>query len=129
MKFVVLDNRELPMYNGVKGPILTPTAFDIQLVLKLLAFGIDVREVMEDGSFRKLEFNDERVMRELDEKFEMKRIEKEQKIKLVEQKPVTKKVTNKKVVVRPQPKKEEEVKEPEVKKEPELFVDDLKKPE
>lgn len=128
MKFVVLDNRELPMYNGVKGPIMTPTAFDIQLVLKWLAFEIDVREVMEDGSFRKLEFNDERVMRELDEKLEMKRIEKEQKIKLVEQKPVTKKAANKKVVVRPQPKKEE-VKEPEVKKEPELFVDDLKKPE
>ena len=128
MKFVVLDNRELPMYNGVKGPIMTPTAFDIQLVLKWLAFEIDVREVMEDGSFRKLEFNDERVMRELDEKLEMKRIEKEQKVKLVEQKPVTKKAANKKVVVRPQPKKEE-VKEPEVKKEPELFVDDLKKPE
>ena len=128
MKFVVLDNRELPMYNGVKGPIMTPTAFYIQLVLKWLAFEIDVREVMEDGSFRKLEFNDERVMRELDEKLEMKRIEKEQKIKLVEQKPVTKKAANKKVVVRPQPKKEE-VKEPEVKKEPELFVDDLKKPE
>ena len=128
MKFVVLDNRELPMYNGVKGPIMTPTAFDVQLVLKWLAFEIDVREVMEDGSFRKLEFNDKKLMRELDEKLEMKRIEKEQKIKLVEQKPVTKKAANKKVVVRPQPKKEE-VKEPEVKKEPELFVDDLKKPE
>ena len=128
MKFVVLDNKELPMYNGVKGPIMTPTAFDIQLVLKWLAFEIDVREVMEDGSFRKLEFNDERVMRELDEKLEMKRIEKEQKVKLVDHIPVTKKASNKKVVVRPQPKKEE-VKEPEVKKEPELFVDDLKKPE
>ena len=128
MKFVVLDNRELPMCNGVKGPIMTPTAFNIQLVLKWLAFEIDVREVMEDGSFRKLEFNDKKLMRELDEKLEMKRIEKEQKIKLVEQKPVTKKAANKKVVVRPQPKKEE-VKEPEVKKEPELFVDDLKKPE
>ena len=37
------------------------------------------RRLWKDGSYRKLEFNDERVMKELDEELERKRIEKEQK--------------------------------------------------
>ena len=65
MKFVILDNRSLPEFNGVRGPILTPRFYDIHLVLRWIAAGIDIREVMEDGSYRKLEFNDERVMRRL----------------------------------------------------------------
>ena len=74
MKFVIMSRGQLPFYNGACGPILTPVAYDIHLVLKWLAAGVDVREVMDDGSFRKLEFNDERVMKELDEDLEIKRI-------------------------------------------------------
>ena len=68
MKFVILSNKPLPMYNGVHGPILTPAEYDIHLVLKFIAYGIDVREVMEDGSYRKLEYNDAKLIELLKEK-------------------------------------------------------------
>ena len=68
MKFVILSNKPLPMYNGVHGPILTPAEYDVHLVLKFIAYGIDVREVMEDGSYRKLEYNDAKLIELLKEK-------------------------------------------------------------
>ena len=137
MKFVIMSRGHLPFYNGVCGPILTPVAYDIHLVLKWLAAGVDVREVMDDGSFRKLEFNDEQVMKELDEDIERKRIEKEQHVKLLEEHKVeVKKVTPKKVNIYPaepvkpiKEKKEEKLvvkEEPKVeKKKTELEIDEL----
>ena len=134
MKFVIMSRGQLPFYNGACGPILTPVAYDIHLVLKWLAAGVDVREVMDDGSFRKLEFNDERVMKELDEDLERKRIEKEQRIKLLEeeQKVNVKKVVTKKMNIYPpepvRPVKEKPVVKEELKvekKKPELEVDEL----
>lgn len=133
MKFVIMSRGQLPFYNGACGPILTPVAYDIHLVLKWLAAGVDVREVMDDGSFRKLEFNDERVMKELDEDLERKRIEKEQRIKLLEEQKVeVKKVVPKKMNIYPpepvRPVKEKPVVKEELKvekKKPELEVDEL----
>ena len=132
MKFVIMSRGQLPFYNGVCGPILTPVAYDIHLVLKWLAAGVDVREVMDDGSFRKLEFNDERVMKELDEDLERKRIEKEQHIKLLEeeQRVEVKKVVPKKMNIYPpepvKPVKEKKKEKPVVKEEPKV---EKKKPE
>lgn len=132
MKFVIMSRGQLPFYNGACGPILTPVAYDIHLVLKWLAAGVDVREVMDDGSFRKLEFNDERVMKELDEDLERRRIEKEQHIKLLEeeQKVEVKKVVTKKMNIYPpepvRPVKEKKKEEPVVKEEPKV---EKKKPE
>ena len=126
MKFVIMSRGQLPFYNGACGPILTPVAYDIHLVLKWLAAGVDVREVMDDGSFRKLEFNDERVMKELDEDLERKRIEKEQRIKLLEeeQKVNVKKVVTKKMNIYPpepvKPVKENKKEKPVVKEEPKV---------
>lgn len=77
MKFVILDNKEIPGYGGVRGPIVTPTAFDLHDVLKWITFEIDIREVMPDGSYRKLQFNDERIMKEIDEELNRKRLETE----------------------------------------------------
>lgn len=132
MKFVIMSRGQLPFYNGACGPILTPVAYDIHLVLKWLAAGVDVREVMDDGSFRKLEFNDERVMKELDEDLERRRIEKEQHIKLLEeeQKVEVKKVVPKKMNIYPpepvKPVKEKKKEKPVVKEEPKV---EKKKPE
>lgn len=128
MKFVIMSRGQLPFYNGACGPILTPVAYDIHLVLKWIATGVDVREVMDDGSFRKLEFNDERVMKELDEDLERKRIEKEQHVKLLEeeQKVEVKKVVPKKVNIYPaepvKPVKEKKKEKPIVEKKKELVV-------
>ena len=116
MKFVILSNGILPECR-VRGPVLTPRYYDIHLVLRWLAAGVDIREVMEDGSYRKLEFNDERVMKELDEELERKRIEKEQKLKLLEEesKVIKKKPVPKKINIYPpeplKPIKEEKKKE------------------
>lgn len=113
MKFVILSNYELPFYNGVKGPIITPREYDIHLVLKWVATGVDIREVMEDGSFRKLEFNDSRLMEELDKDLGRKRLENKEKKKeerVEVKKPVSKKVTiaplepEKEIKVNPEPK-------------------------
>lgn len=77
MKFVILDNKEIPNFGGVRGPILTPAHYNLHEVLKWITFEIDIREVMDDGSYRKLEFNDERIMKEIDEELNRKRLEKE----------------------------------------------------
>lgn len=125
MKFVILSSCQLPEC-GVRGPILTPRYYDIHLVLKWLAVGIDIREVMGDGSYRKLEFNDERVMKELDEELERKRIEKEQKVNLLEEPKVeVKKPAPKKMnIYPPEPvkpmKKEKKEEKPVIKEEPKV---------
>lgn len=118
MKFVILSSYELPFYNGVKGPIITPREYDIHLVLKWVATGVDIREVMEDGSFRKLEFNDSRLMEELDKDLERKRLENEEKKK--EEKVEVKKPVPKKVNIFPS----EPVKEVKVKPEPKVLVEE-----
>ena len=118
MKFVILSSYELPFYNGVKGPIITPREYDIHLVLKWVATGVDIREVMEDGSFRKLEFNDSRLMEELDKDLERKRLENEEKKK--EEKVEVKKPVPKKVNIVPS----EPVKEVKVKPEPKVLVEE-----
>jgi hypothetical protein len=118
MKFVILSSYELPFYNGVKGPIITPREYDIHLVLKWVATGVDIREVMEDGSFRKLEFNDSRLMEELDKDLERKRLENEGKKK--EEKVEVKKPVPKKVNIFPS----EPVKEVKVKPEPKVVVEE-----
>jgi hypothetical protein len=118
MKFVILSSYELPFYNGVKGPIITPREYDIHLVLKWVATGVDIREVMEDGSFRKLEFNDSRLMEELDKDLERKRLENEGKKK--EEKVEVKKPVPEKVNIFPS----EPVKEVKVKPEPKVVVEE-----
>ena len=144
MKFVILNhNRIIPGY-GVKGPILSPAEYDIHLVLRWLAAGLDVREVMPDGTYRKLKHNDARLMEELNKKIErqtqeraeLKKAQEETRssrmgggnIRLVpENKPLP--------VIKPRPKKEEppkkeELKVEEVKEEQvDLFIDQLEDPE
>lgn len=139
MKFVILSRKLIPGY-GVKGPILSPATYDIHQVLKWVAAGVDVREVMEDGSFRKLSFNDERLLNELNKKLEKKTAEKEElkkqreglNIQPVKRGNVSlvpeKKLPPKKVVKKYEDKKEEqkiEKKEEKV----ELIIDELEKPE
>lgn len=131
MKFVILSSCQLPSC-GVRGPILTPRYYDIHLILKWLAAGIDVREVMDDGSYRKLEFNDERIMKELDEELERRRIEGLRQVKLVEEEPI--KITPKKVNVYPpepvKPIKQTKKEKPVVKEvKEEIKVEEKKKPE
>ena len=67
MKFVILSRGPIPGY-GVTGPILSPAEYDIHLVLRWIGAGVDIREVMEDGSYRKLSVNDERINEELNRK-------------------------------------------------------------
>lgn len=61
MKFVILHVGIIPGTGNAKGPVLSPQEYDLRDVLKWIAHGIDIREVMEDGSYRKLEFNDRRI--------------------------------------------------------------------
>lgn len=75
MKFVILDNKEIPNFGGVRGPIMTPTTYNLHDVLRWITFDIDIREVMPDGSYRTLQFNDERIMKEIDEELNRKRLE------------------------------------------------------
>lgn len=141
MKFVIMNNGTIPGV-GVKGPVLTPRSYDIHQVLKWIVSGVDIREVMEDGSYRKLIFNDERLMQELGKNLddtrqekiaveeEVKKMEKERRI-VHKEKPKNKKVQfvpvmdeeNKKI----EPKKHvDEVKEEDTeKKKPSFEVDDL----
>lgn len=143
MKFVIMNNGTIPGV-GVKGPVLTPRSYDIHQVLKWIVAGVDIREVMEDGSYRKLIFNDKRLMQELGKNLddtrqeklaveeEVKKMEKERRI-VHKEKPKNKKVQfvpvmdeeNKKI----EPVKEEDKKE-ESKEEKALFpIDNLEKPE
>ena len=44
MKFVILSHKIIPGY-GVKGPILSPANYDVHLVLKWIAAGLDVEKL------------------------------------------------------------------------------------
>lgn len=131
MKFVILDNKEIPGFGGARGPILTPTAYNLHDVLKWITFDIDIREVMSDGSYRKLQFNDERIMKEINEELEFKRLEKAEQeevtsIKEDNTKPVETYKNNKSKKASKVPNKkpvEESKKEDKV----ELVVDELEK--
>jgi hypothetical protein len=146
MKFVILSRKPIPGY-GVSGPILTPATYDIHLVLRWISAGVDVREVMEDGSYRRLSVNDKRILEELNKKIDKKaaerkalkeRIEREAaepkvmgNVKLVPEK--TNRKPKVKKVVEPKP---EEVVNPvnekpiEVKEEPlDFIIDELERPE
>ena len=131
MKFVILDNKEIPGFGGARGPILTPTAYNLHDVLKWITFDIDIREVMSDGSYRKLQFNDERIMKEINEELEFKRLEKAEQeevtsIKEDITKPVENNKTNNSKKASKVPNKkpvEESKKEDKV----ELVVDELEK--
>lgn len=65
MRCIVTTSAPLPGYN-VCGPIMTPQYIDARIILKWLASGIDVYEVMEDGARRQLTFNDTRLKQEID---------------------------------------------------------------
>lgn len=67
MKFVIMHTGEIPGYGHVRGPVLTPQAYDLSTVLKWVSHGVDIREVMEDGSYRKLTFNDRRLKSAIEE--------------------------------------------------------------
>lgn len=145
MKFVILSKKIIPGY-GVKGPILSPATYDIHQVLKWVAAGVDVREVMEDGSFRKLSFNDERLINELNKKLEKQAIEKEEikkqreglniepvkraNVSLVPEKKLPQKKVVKKQEVVKEELKVEKVEEQKVEPEKiDLIIDELEKPE
>lgn len=138
MKFVIMSRCAIPGY-GVRGPVLTPRSYDLHQVLKWLSCGIDVREVMEDGSYRKLQFNDEKINDEISKEIAEKRLAKS-KQKKVEKRIV--KPKKKALTILP----EEEIKEIKIKKEVkidkpkveevkaeepnvELPIDELEKPE
>ena len=143
MKCVILSRKIIPGY-GVKGPILSPAEYDIHQILKWINVGIDVREVMEDGSYRKLNVNDPKLMGLLNEKVNKKAEERKQERRLIEDNRVVKpqgtvrlrpeKIHDPKPKkVQPKPVKEvikEELKKEEVKEEVvDLFIDELEKPE
>lgn len=73
MRFVILSSCAIPGYGGIRGPVLTPQEYDLHLVLKMISNGIDIREVMDDGEYRSLEFNDTRVMKAIDKGFTAKK--------------------------------------------------------
>ena len=92
MKYVIMSNGTIPGY-GVRGPVLTPRTYNIHQVLKWLAVGVDVREVMEDGSFRKLHFNDPKLVEEANKDLDKQRIERnriEEEVKAMGIKPKNK---------------------------------------
>ena len=149
MKFVILSTKRLP--NGQHGPILTPAEYDVYLVLKFLALGIDVREVMEDGSYRKLEYNDAKLFEiikernkenreKLEERRNMKyeieeirvngnvRLKEERKQRMKEEQLLERKNRKEKEdQQRKEERKQNEVKKEETKQD--LIIDDLEKPE
>ena len=129
MKFVILSSSCIPGFNGARGPILTPTAYDLHLVLQWLCAGVDVREVMPDGSYRKLQFNDEKIMKEIDEELEMKRIQKEQNVDFLKEEPVKEVVKPKVIKTKPVVKQEttKVIEEPKKEEKPSFVVDDLEK--
>lgn len=129
MKFVILSHGVVPDF-GVMGPILTPREYDLHQVLKWVAYGVDIREVMDDGNYRKISFNDERVLDEIRKELNNKVVEKKEEKREVEKIPKhrrvgiypkeeIKEIKHKKVEV----KKVEEEKKIEPAKE-EIVVDD-----
>lgn len=65
MKFVITSNKKIPGFGGIKGPILTPQEIPLEKVLNMVSLGFEVFEVMEDGSRRKVQFSDERILCEM----------------------------------------------------------------
>lgn len=65
MKFVITSNKKIPGFGGIKGPILTPQEIPLKKVLNMVSLGFEVFEVMEDGSRRKVQFSDERILCEM----------------------------------------------------------------
>lgn len=65
MKFVIMSNKKIPGFGGIKGPILTPQEIPLEKVLNMVSLGFEVFEVMEDGSRRKVQFSDERILCEM----------------------------------------------------------------
>lgn len=80
MKFVILSHGIVPDF-GVRGPVLTPREYDLHQVLKWVAYGVDIREVMDDGTYRKLSFNDERIMDKIRKELNNKVVEKKEEEK------------------------------------------------
>lgn len=126
MKFVILSSVPIPGFNGQRGPLLTPQCLDAKLVLKMVAMGIDVKEVMEDGSYRDVEFSDSRLIAEMANNNKIKNTEeiiKEkkdiEKIKEPEKKEYLNKFNNKDNKKKFNKKNEDK---PEIKEE----IDDLK---
>lgn len=138
MKFVILSNKMIPEYN-VKGPIFSPAEYDLYLVLRWIMNGIDIREVMDDGTYRKLSLHDERLLSELHGESEKKikdRSKKLDEVKADQQQHSTVRLKPEKKQKVPQikktekPKKENKVVEKAVEKENiEFFIDELEKPE
>ena len=143
MKFVILSNKIIPGFN-VKGPVMTPMEYDIHQVLKWISSGIDVREVMEDGSYRKLSFNDEKLKDELRKKTDKLKEDMDKRMGnaideitkgtikpngVIRLKPEKVKAMNVKPVE--EKKQEQKKKEVKVQEEPQvdLIIDDLEKPE
>ena len=86
MKFVILTHGIVPDF-GVMGPVLTPREYDLHQVLKWVAYGVDIREVMDDGNYRKLSFNDERILDEIRKELNNKVVEKKEEKREVEKIP------------------------------------------
>lgn len=66
MKFVIMHMGEIPGYGHVRGPVLTPQSYNLNEVLKWISHGVDIREVMDDGSYREMKFNDRRLKEAID---------------------------------------------------------------
>lgn len=99
MRCVVYSKCELPEFRGIRGPIMSPTELDPQLIMKWLYVGLDVREVMPDGSHRRLKTNDEKLVELLNKKYEEKQAKRLGIVKANDNKPKQKEVKQ-------QPKKE-----------------------
>lgn len=80
MKFVILSHGIVPDF-GVRGPVLTPREYDLHQVLKWVVYGVDIREVMDDGTYRILSFNDERILDEIRKELNNKVVEKKEEEK------------------------------------------------
>lgn len=152
MKFVILSYKMIPGYN-VKGPILSPASYDVCKVLDWIRLGLDVREVMPDGSYRRLKADDPKLKELLDAKIE-KGMKERREIQAAREERrrarmgIPTLVSNTKplpVVEKPKPEKKVEPKKEEliveeVKEEPiveefieeppvDLFIDELENPE
>ena len=146
MRCVVYSKCELPEFRGIRGPIMSPTELDPQLIMKWLYVGLDVREVMPDGSHRRLKTNDGKLVELLNKKYEEKQAKRldnvnvQPKKKEIKQQPKNKKEVpkakpyEKKVKPVELPKEEPKVEQPKediVVNEPavHLPIDNLEKPE
>lgn len=65
MKFIIKSNTKIPGFGGIRGPILTPQEIPAKKVLDMVSKGCKIYEVMDDGSYRKVEFSDARVFEQM----------------------------------------------------------------